>query len=75
MKGYYSLLRFAKLINIGKFAKIENFMPILVLLISINAALPALNKRQIKTIVIDAGHGGHDPGCQYGGAKEKEVTL
>jgi N-acetylmuramoyl-L-alanine amidase len=50
-------------------------MPILVLLISINAALPALNKRQIKTIVIDAGHGGHDPGCQYGGAKEKEVTL
>ena len=75
MKIYNSLLRFAKLINIGKFAKIENFMPILVLLISINAALPALNKRQIKTIVIDAGHGGHDPGCQYGGAKEKEVTL
>ena len=75
MKDYYSLLKFAKLINIGKFAKIENFMPILVLLISINAALPALNKRQIKTIVIDAGHGGHDPGCQYGGAKEKEVTL
>lgn len=75
MKIYNSLLRFAKLINIGKFAKIENFMPILVLLISINAVLPALNKRQIKTIVIDAGHGGHDPGCQYGGAKEKEVTL
>ncbi len=75
MKGYYSLLRFAKLINLGKFAKIENFMPILVLLISINAALPALNKRQVKTIVIDAGHGGHDPGCQYGGIKEKEVTL
>jgi N-acetylmuramoyl-L-alanine amidase len=75
MKVYYSLLKFAKLINIGKFAKIENFMPILVLLISINAALPALNKRQVKTIVIDAGHGGHDPGCQYGGIKEKEVTL
>ena len=50
-------------------------MPLLVLLISFNAALPALNKRQVKTIVIDAGHGGHDPGCQYGGAKEKEVTL
>jgi len=75
MKSYYSLLRFAKLIIIGKFAKIENFIPILVVLISINAALPALNKRQIKTIVIDAGHGGHDPGCQYGGSKEKEVTL
>ncbi len=75
MKVDYSFLRFAKLINLGKFARIENFMPILVLLISINAALPALNKRQVKTIVIDAGHGGHDPGCQYGGVKEKEVTL
>jgi N-acetylmuramoyl-L-alanine amidase len=75
MKVNYSLLRFAKLIKLGKFAKIENFMPLLVLLISINAALPALNKRQVKTIVIDAGHGGHDPGCQYGGIKEKEVTL
>lgn len=75
MKSYYSLLRFAKLIIIGKFAKIENFIPILVVLISINAALPALNKRQIKTIVIDAGHGGHDFGCQYGGSKEKEITL
>jgi N-acetylmuramoyl-L-alanine amidase len=29
----------------------------------------------VKTVVIDAGHGGHDPGCQYGGAKEKLVTL
>ena len=75
MKVDYSLFRFAKLINLGKFARIENFMPLLVLLISINAALPALNKRQVKTIVIDAGHGGHDPGCQYGGIKEKEVTL
>ena len=29
----------------------------------------------IKIVVIDAGHGGHDPGCQYGGAKEKKITL
>ena len=27
------------------------------------------------TIVIDAGHGGHDPGCQYGGKQEKNITL
>jgi N-acetylmuramoyl-L-alanine amidase len=32
-------------------------------------------KNAIKIVVIDAGHGGHDPGCQYGGAKEKNVTL
>ncbi len=29
----------------------------------------------IKTIVIDAGHGGHDSGCLGSYAKEKDVTL
>lgn len=32
-------------------------------------------KHDIKTVVIDAGHGGHDPGCHGKKAKEKEVTL
>jgi N-acetylmuramoyl-L-alanine amidase len=35
----------------------------------------SVRKNAIKIVVIDAGHGGHDPGCQYGGAKEKNVTL
>lgn len=26
-------------------------------------------------VVIDAGHGGHDPGCNGGDSREKEVTL
>jgi N-acetylmuramoyl-L-alanine amidase len=26
-------------------------------------------------VVIDAGHGGHDPGCNGGNSKEKEITL
>jgi len=30
---------------------------------------------RLKTIVIDPGHGGHDPGAVYGGVKEKDITL
>ncbi|MFN6081405.1 MAG: N-acetylmuramoyl-L-alanine amidase, partial [Bacteroidota bacterium] len=30
---------------------------------------------KVRTVIVDAGHGGHDAGCMYGGAKEKEVTL
>lgn len=29
----------------------------------------------MKTVVIDAGHGGKDPGCHGASAKEKDVTL
>jgi len=30
---------------------------------------------EVKTIVIDAGHGGHDPGCLGSSAREKHVCL
>ncbi|HMQ88860.1 MAG TPA: N-acetylmuramoyl-L-alanine amidase [Flavilitoribacter sp.] len=30
---------------------------------------------RIKTVVVDAGHGGHDPGCLGGHYKEKNIAL
>ena len=35
----------------------------------------AQNKGKIKTVVIDAGHGGKDPGAVGKKAKEKDITL
>ncbi|MFC2113983.1 N-acetylmuramoyl-L-alanine amidase [Bacteroidota bacterium] len=33
------------------------------------------SKFYVKTVVIDAGHGGHDPGCNYSNVNEKDVAL
>jgi len=30
---------------------------------------------EVKTVVIDAGHGGHDPGCHGAHSNEKHITL
>jgi N-acetylmuramoyl-L-alanine amidase len=30
---------------------------------------------KVRTIVVDPGHGGKDPGCNYSGLKEKDIVL
>ncbi|MBK8488668.1 MAG: N-acetylmuramoyl-L-alanine amidase [Bacteroidetes bacterium] len=40
-----------------------------------NAELPPASLYKLKTVVIDAGHGGHDGGCSGSFSKEKIVTL
>lgn len=54
----------------------------LLLLISLFAAFPSgtaygqeKSVVELKTVVIDAGHGGHDPGATNGKIYEKDITL
>jgi N-acetylmuramoyl-L-alanine amidase len=43
--------------------------------IRLNAQLSSSDRSILKTVVIDAGHGGKDPGCHGGYANEKTVCL
>lgn len=36
---------------------------------------PTPRSRGLRTVVLDAGHGGHDPGCAGKHSREKEITL
>lgn len=50
---------------------------LLAIIFFFSTAFQTLNKSKyyVKTIVIDAGHGGKDPGASYGGVHEKDVNL
>lgn len=77
MKTLISMLR-TNLIKQMNLPKWEKIVPFLVMLIFVAATPPSskkIYKKSISTIVIDAGHGGHDPGCHSANVREKEVTL
>jgi N-acetylmuramoyl-L-alanine amidase len=59
--------------NILQYNRILSFIILGIGLCSYNTL--GTHKQKIKTVVIDAGHGGHDHGCMYGGSSEKKVTL
>jgi N-acetylmuramoyl-L-alanine amidase len=66
----------AKLIKVKNMVKFSRIASIIILSALLCAYKPlGLIGNKVRTVVVDAGHGGHDAGCMYGGAKEKEVTL
>lgn len=45
------------------------------LLTFFNSPIFSQNSDKVRTVVIDAGHGGHDPGCIGSKSREKDVVL
>lgn len=68
----------AKLIKGREFLNYEKIVPFFLFFLmasSIPPTKPNGFKKTISTIVIDAGHGGNDPGSMSNGVKEKDITL
>lgn len=69
-----------RITKLSKFARISlselGYLFILCVLVSFNTYSQSNSANsQLKTVVIDAGHGGKDPGCHGGYSHEKDVCL
>lgn len=51
------------------------FSLVLILTVGILATLPEAPLAPVAVVVIDAGHGGHDPGAVVAGVQEKDINL
>lgn len=66
----------ANLVKVKNLVKFNTLLTVGLLAVLLCSYKPLdVEKAKIRVITVDAGHGGHDVGCMYGGAREKDVTL
>jgi N-acetylmuramoyl-L-alanine amidase len=75
-KKYNSTAKY-RMVTLKKCYNTKTFWLIIagLLLISNSYSQDLVSNYRLKKVVIDAGHGGHDPGCISKNLKEKDVTL
>ncbi len=59
---------------VSRISRLSRLLPFL-LAFMLPATLTAQRRNSVQTVVIDAGHGGHDPGASGLQAKEKNINL
>lgn len=55
--------------------ELKRFLPIFILLSLVFVCPQLVTAQKVRKVVIDAGHGGHDPGAVGRISKEKDITL
>ncbi len=69
------MLVFLTMVNKFSLALGRKWLVLLLILLSVTATQPVFSQHKLQKIVLDAGHGGKDPGASGKYSREKDVVL